>query len=117
MVTKLKNNSEYLEYIRNGMKENFSNWKESTASCLGEPNNNFQISFVKELYKIEFIKDKGLLESNIYFNNELIRLGYLRYNEILEKIPIQENRWRLSVCTELIDFYLDFLKSYFFRKE
>lgn len=117
MVTRLKNNTEYTEYIRKGMNDNFSDWNELTLSYLGELNNNFQISFEKAFYKIEFIKDKGLLECNIYFNNELIRLGYLHYNTIFKKIPSQDSTCRLSICTELIDYYVDFVKNYFLRIE
>lgn len=99
------------------MNDNFSDWKESTLSYLNEPNNNFQISFVKELYMIEFIKNRGLLECNIYINHELIRLGYLHYNSIFKIIPAQDKAWRLSVCTELIDYYVDFVENYFLRIE
>jgi len=115
MVTKLENNSEYLQYISKAMINKFSEWSESNVSYLIEPNNNFQISFVKDEYNIEFIKDKGLLEFKLYFKNEPIRLGYFHYNEILQKIPEQDKKWRFSICTELIDYYMSFIEKYFIR--
>lgn len=113
MVTKLKDNKEYIEYIRNKMKVFSAEWKEDGEPVYeGEPNNNFGISFKSELYKVQFIKDRGLLELRIYYNNEIIPLGYLLYNSILEKIPLQDSKWRTSLCIELIDFYIDFLRKY-----
>lgn len=117
MVNKLKDNKDYIEYIRKKMKDFFPEWKEDENTVYeGQPNNNFGVSFKSDLYKAQFIKDRGLLELNIYYNNEPIPLGYLLYNLILEKIPFQDSKWRTSLCTELIDFYIDFLQKYCIKK-
>jgi hypothetical protein len=113
MVTKFKDNKEYIVYIRKKMKYFFSDWKECSDTVFeGQPNNNFGISFENDLYKVQFIKDRGLLELNLYYNYELIPFGYLLYNLIFEKIPFQDPKWRTSLCIELIDFYILFLQKY-----
>jgi len=117
MVTKLKDNLQYIVYIRKKIQENFLEWEENSVAYEGQPNNNFGISFKKDLNKIQFIKDRGQLELNLYYQNEFVRLDNDFYNSILEHIPEQDPKWRLSICTELIDFYIDFLKCYYERKE
>ncbi len=113
MVTKLEENKDYIEYIRKKMKDVFSEWEEEDNTVYEEqPNNNFAISFKNDLYKVRFIKDRGLLEFSLYYNNERIPLGYLLYNLIIDKIPFQDSKWRLSLCIELIDFYIYFLQKY-----
>lgn len=113
MVNKLKDNKDYIEYIRKKMKDFFTEWKEDENTVYeAQPNNNFGISFKSDLYKVQFIKDRGLLELNIYYNSEPVPLGYLLYNLILEKKSFQDSKWRTSLCTELIDFYIDFLQKY-----
>lgn len=121
MVTKLKDNLSYVEYIRKQMKENISQCKEHGESVYeGQTNNNFQIDFVGNIqgyidstYKVSFVKDRGLLELRIYHKDEPVYLGFLLYNGIMEKIPEQDKNWRLTICKELIDYYVAFLKSYF----
>jgi len=112
MVTKLKNNLEYIKYIRKKMNENLPEWNEDTADYEGQPNNNFGISFVKNSYKFQLIKDRGLLEFNLYIKGKGVYIDNL-YNSILEEIPEQNAKWRLSLCVELIDFYIVFLKKYY----
>lgn len=121
MVTKLKDNLSYIKYIREKVKENFPDWIEyEEAVYEGQINNNFQISYIgniqgyiDSIYKISFVNDRGILELRIYDKEELVALGYLLYNLILEKIPSQDSNWRTSLCKELIDFYIDFLQKYF----
>nr|WP_315152093.1 hypothetical protein [uncultured Flavobacterium sp.] len=122
MVTKLKNNLSYIKYIRKGIQENFHSWEEyGVAVYENQLNNNFQIDYsafiqgyADSVYKISFVNDRGLLELRMYNKrDEQIDLGYLVYNSILAFIPDQDPKWRLTLCTELIDFYIDFLKNYF----
>lgn len=115
MVKTLKNNLDYIKYIRQRMNEIFPEWEEINVEYKVQANDNFGIYFKKDLYKVQLLKDRGLLECKIYFNEEPIRLGYLLYNSILDYIPEQNPKWRLSICIELIDFYVEFLKRYFFR--
>ena len=69
MVTRLKDNLEYIKYIRNNLKESFPEWEEyGEARFTNEVNNNFQISFIANAfgfpdstYKVSFVKDSGLL--------------------------------------------------------
>lgn len=122
MVTKLKNNLSYIKYIRKGIQENFHSWEEYGVEVYeNQLNNNFQIDYsasiqgyADSVYKISFVNDRGLLELRMYNKrDEQIDLGYLVYNSILAFIPDQDPKWRLTLCTELIDFYIDFLKNYF----
>ena len=122
MVTRLKDNLEYIKYIRNNLKESFPEWEEyGETRFTNEVNNNFQISFIANVfgftdstYKVSFVKDRGLLELDIYDKNgSLINLGYLLYNGIIKQIPNQDGKWVLSLCTELIDFYINFLDSFY----
>lgn len=115
MVKKLKDNIGYITYIRGEMKKSFPDWHEMDAVYENQPNNNFQISFVKDLNKIHFTKDRGLLELSLFYDNNQIQLGYLIYNSILKSIPEQDSKWRLTLCTELIDYYVTFIKKYFIR--
>ena len=85
MVKKLKDNIGYITYIRGEMKKSFPDWHEMDAVYENQPNNNFQISFVKDL------------------------------NSILKSIPEQDSKWKLTLCTELIDYYMTFIKKYFIR--
>jgi len=117
MVTKLKDNLTYIMYIRKKMKEKMPEWEEKGVAYEGQINNNFQLDFKYLDNNVSFVKDRGLLELRIYYQNELVLLGYLLYNFILKKIPDQDPRWRLSLCTELIDYYIDFLKCYYERDE
>lgn len=118
MVNKLEKNQDYIEYIRSKMKDVFSDWEEEgNAVYEAQPNNNFAISFKNDLYRVRFISDRGLLEFYLYYNHERIPLGYLLYNLIIEKIPSQDSNWRLSLCTELIDFYIYFLQKFVCRDQ
>ncbi len=117
MVTKLKDNKEYIEYIRKKMSYFFAEWEEDGTTVYEESNNNFGISFKNNLYKIRFVKERGLLELNIYYKNDIIPFGYLLYNSILDKIPSQDSKWRTSLCVELIDFYICFLQKYFIKSK
>jgi hypothetical protein len=120
MVTKLKDNKEYIEYIRKRMYESIPDCKQSGEPTYeGQMHNNFQYNFqgnfenyIDSPYKISFVNDRGLLELRIYDKGEQVNLGYLLYNLILENIPYQDSKWRTSLCVELIDFYVDFLKKY-----
>lgn len=124
MVTKLKDNSSYIKYIQNKIKESFPDWKEyGEAVYEGQINNNFGISYIGKIigysdsiYKVSFVKDRGLLELRVYKGENPIGFGYLIYNSILEYIPDQDPKWRTSLCTELIDYYIKFLNLYF-KKE
>ncbi|HEX3009609.1 MAG TPA: hypothetical protein VHO90_18540 [Bacteroidales bacterium] len=96
----------------------FTDWKEDETTVYeGQANNNFGISFKNDSYEVQFIKDRGLLELKIYYKNELVPLGYLLYNSILEKNPSQDSKWRTRLCVELIDFYLYFLQKYFIKSK
>ena len=113
MVTKFDDNKMYIDYIRKKMKYSFSEWEEDLNTAYeGQPNNNFGISFKSDLYKVQFIKDRELIEFNLYYNDEPVPFGYLLYNLILEKIPFQDLKWRTGLCIELIDFYISFLEKY-----
>lgn len=113
MVTKLENNIKYIDYIRKEMKHYFSDWVEDLNTVYeGQPNNNFGISFKSDLYKVQFVKDRGLLEFKLFYNEEPIPFGYLLYNLIHEKMPNQDSKWRTELCVELIDFYISFLEKY-----
>jgi hypothetical protein len=125
MVTKLKDNLSYIKYIREKVKESFPDWNElGEAVYEGQINNNFQINFIGNIqgyidsvYKISFVNDRGILELRIYDKEERVALGYLLYNLILEKIPSQDTKWRTSLCIELIDFYIYFLRKYFIKSK
>ena len=120
MVTKLKDNREYILYILQKMNVFFEEWEEiSNTNNQLEFNNNFQISFIgsvkgysESIYKVSFVKDRELLELRLYYNNEIIPFGYLLYNLIIEEIPSQDSKWRTNICEELIDFYISFLQKY-----
>ncbi len=125
MVTKLKDDFEYIKYIKVKIKREFPQWKEYDNLVFEEQiNNNFEISFIGYIdgysdsnYIISFIKDRGLLELKIYDKKgKLLTLGYLLYNGIIEYIPEQDIKWRLTLCTELIDYYIYFLKRFFKNK-
>jgi len=113
MVTTLKNNIEYIQCIRNKIKDKFPMWNELKVIYEGQPNNNFIISFNYELYTIDFIKDRGDLELNIYYDSKLIDLHESVY------LPLSKSgiKWPLTICIEIIDYYIDFLKDFFERKE
>lgn len=111
MVTKLKDNISYIRYIRKQMSKSLPEWKEDNVAYEGQPNNNFVISYKKDLYEIKLVKDRGLLELNIYNNEEPIRISTTLYNSILDNIPDQNPSWRLSLCVELIDYYINYLKK------
>jgi hypothetical protein len=116
MVTKLSDNKDYIEYIRKRMKDFFPEWKEESGTVYEkQPNNNFIISFKSDLYKVKFLKDRGLLEFYLFYDNTPVPFGYLLYNLIIEKIPFQDSKWRLSLCVELIDFYIFFLQKYYIK--
>ena len=110
MVTKLENNKEYIDYIRNRMEEELPYWEEKGLRYKNQINNNFQIDFMWKNKELSFIKDRGLLHVNEYGANNRSCIGNLIYDSILEYIPFQNPRWRLSICTELIDYYIDFIK-------
>lgn len=124
MVTKLKSNLSYIKYIRNKVKDSFPDWKEENDTVYEDQiNNNFGISYLgnidgysDSLYKVLFVKDRGLLELRIYSKEGyLIDLGYLIYNGIMSNIPSQNKKWPLELSCELIDYYMDFLKLFFKR--
>lgn len=116
MVTKLKDNFGYIKYIQEEMKKNLPDWQEAGASFEDQINNNFQINFEFLENKVSFVKDRGLLELRIFIRDNPIGLGYLLFNSILDIIPEQDKKWRTAICTELVDYYIHFLKSYFIRK-
>lgn len=95
------------------MGKNLAEWQEEDVAYEGQPNNNFVISYRKGLYKIKFVKDRGLLELNIYKNEEPIKISSSLYNSILVNIPDQNPSWRLSLCVELIDYYINYLKNHY----
>ena len=108
MVTKLKDNLTYIMYIRKEMKEEMPEWEEDGNAYEGQINNNFQIDFKYLDNNISFVKDRGLLELRFYKEDNPIDLSCM-YDSILEHIPNQDPKWRLSLCTELIDYYIDSL--------
>jgi hypothetical protein len=114
MVTKLKSNEEYILYVRKKITENLPKWKELTAKFEGQPNNNFVISFRKETDKVEFIKDRGLLEMKIYLDDKMIDTNEL-YGLIGENVVGQSPNWPLSICKELIDFYVSYLRNHYYN--
>ena len=101
MVKKLKDNIGYITYIRGEMKKSFPDWHEMDAVYENQPNNNFQISFVKDLNKIHFTKDRGLLELSLYYDNNQIQLGYLIYNSI--NILSEIRKYQISrICDPMV---------------
>jgi hypothetical protein len=98
-------------YIREKMEEHLPEWKENEFAYDGEINNNFYINFQYLKNKISFIKDRGLLELNFYYQNEQVHFDCDMYDSILKYIPEQNSKWILSICTELIDYYINFLKN------
>ncbi len=94
------------------MNENLPEWREDDAGYEGLPNNSFQIDFKLLDNKAQFIYDRGDLFMNIYNLDGLINKGEGFYNSIIEHIPSQDPKWRLTLCTELIDYYIDFLKNW-----
>ena len=126
MVTKLKDNISYIKYIQKSIKESFPDWKEYGEIVYeGQIHDNFGISYIgnikgypDSIYKISFVKDRGLLELKIYDKNvNTADLGFLIYNGVSKYVPGQDKKWRLTLCTELIDYYIIFLKSYFEKNE
>ena len=117
MVTKLKDNHSYINYIRKKMDKNFPEWEENSVAYENQPNNNFGITFKLADSKIQFIKDRGQLE--LIFNNkyEIINFGNIINISILDKIPEQNPNWLTSICTELIDYYIDSLKLHFEKED
>ncbi len=113
MVVKLKNNLEYVTYIRESVNKQFCSWDELSVKYEGEINNNFQITFTFLDDRISFVKDRECLELVIYNDDNLVPLGYLLYNLVRIYIPSQDEKWRLSICVELIDCYIYFLKLYY----
>lgn len=107
------------------MNERFPNWKEyGEAVYEDQINNNFQIDYIGNIqgysdsvYKVSYVKDRGLLELKMYHKDEPLHLGFLVYNGINKSIPDQDPKWSLTICTELIDYYIEFLKSYFEKNE
>jgi hypothetical protein len=117
MVTKLKDNLEYIKYIRKKIKGKFIGLEECGETAFEDQiHNNFSISFKKEIYRIQFVKDRGLLELRIFRDNSLVDKGRDFYDSILENVPDQDKKWRLSICIELIDYYVVFLTQ-FLKKE
>ncbi|MFN6944821.1 MAG: hypothetical protein ACK4ND_07715 [Cytophagaceae bacterium] len=122
MVTKLKDNLSYIKYIQKKMKERFFEWKQYEEVAQGQINDNFRISYIGNIkgyndsqYRVSFVKDRGLLELKIYYKDEPVHFGFLLFNGIIKNIPDQDPKWRLTLCTELIDYYIDFLISFFFK--
>lgn len=95
------------------MKKVLPEWKEDGVVYEGQINNNFQIDFKLFDCKISFIKDRGILQVGYYKLNNYVSIGNIIYDSILKMIPDQNPNWRLSICTELIDYYINFLKQYF----
>jgi len=124
MVTKLKDNISYIKYIREKVEENFPEWNEyGGAVYKNQINNNFQVDYIGSIigytdsvYKVSFIKDRGLLELKLYYQNNPVFLGYLISNGIIENISDQDKKWSLSICVELIDYYIEFLKFFFIKQ-
>ncbi len=92
------------------MTEFLPDWTEDKAAYEGQPNNNFGISFKKDDFKIQFIKDRSLLEISIFEKDESVKLNDL-FSRIIEFIPDQDSQWRLAICVELIDYYMEFLRK------
>jgi len=121
MVKKLKNNHSYIKYIENKIKGKFPEWKQySEAVYKGQINNNFQIDYIGNIrgytdsvYKISFVKDRDMLELRIYYQSTPVHLGHLISNGIIKNIPDQDKKWLLSICVELIDYYIEFLELFF----
>jgi len=124
MVTRLKDNLSYIEYIRKKVKDKFPEWKEFSVAFEGQPNNNFQINYTgkiegyyESVFKLSFTKDRGLLELRLSYQNNPVFFGHLISNGIIENIPSQNKKWPLGLCVELIDYYIEFLELFFRKKE
>ena len=117
MVTKLKDRRSYIKYIRKMIKEVFPAWEETESAYEELPNNRFYINFKYLNNKIIFVSERADLFLDIYDFDNLINKGDNFYDLILENIPGQDSRWRLSLCTELIDYYIEYLKVYFKNKD
>ena len=125
MVKNLKNNHSYIKYIENKIKKKFPEWKQySDAVYEGQINNNFRIDYIGNIrgytdsvYEISFVKDRGLLELRIYHQSAPVHLGHLISNGIIQNIPDQDKKWILSICVELIDYYIEFLELFFEKRE
>lgn len=115
MVTKLKDNSGYIKYIRKKMKLSLPTWKEVGVNYENQIHNNFQIDFEFLENRVSFVKDRELLELRMFSGEKPIRLGYLLYNSILDFVPEQDQKWRTTVCVELVDYYINFLKSFYIK--
>lgn len=121
MVKKLKNNHSYIKYIENKIKEKFPEWKQSREAVYNDKiNNNFQIDYIGNIrgytdsvYEISFVKDRDMLELRIYYQSTPVHLGHLISNGIIKNIPDQDKKWLLSICVELIDYYIEFLELFF----
>ena len=53
------------------------------------------------------------VELRAYYNEQYINISNEVYDSILKKIPEQNPNWLLSLCVELIDYYIDLLKEYY----
>jgi hypothetical protein len=105
-MVRLKNNEEYIGYIRMKMHSTIRDMVEIDTVYEGEPNNNFQIDFYHLDDRISIIKDRGYLGLEIKRNSKNIEINFLD-----ERI----NNMYLSV--ESIDYYIDFLKRFYEDKE
>ncbi|MBP5318938.1 MAG: hypothetical protein J6Y77_06020 [Paludibacteraceae bacterium] len=108
----MKDSKEYVEYIKKSVKTTFPKWKE-LFSGNEDANGRFGVIYVYNKIEIEFVQDRGGLELVLSKNNkEPINFSWEDIKQgILKEIPDQDHKWFCSTCTELIDFYINFLKD------
>lgn len=100
-MVKLKNNIEYIEYIKNKMLSIFNNitildyYTEQTDGRFG-------IYFLYDTNKILISSSRGYLGLDIYSKENLIEVNRL-----------DENINNLFLSVDSIDYYIDFLRLYF----
>lgn len=115
MVTKLKNNEEYITYIQNQMTLFFPENELVFCAYHNQINNNFQIGYVLGGISIIFTKDRGLMELDITKNGRYPKNYRWEdlYNkgEILKFIPGQSTKFLTICCVEIIDYYFYYLKE------
>jgi hypothetical protein len=116
MVTRLKNNFEYIKYIRRKIKDAFPLWKEFLCEYEELPNCAFEIAYKYNSIDIEFIKHKSDFELRIYKNNTYpSNFSWENdiHKRIVDSIPDMDREWYCTPCVELVDFYINFLKERF----
>ena len=114
MVTRLKNNFEYIRLIRERINKTFPSWKEFLCEYEGLPNGAFGIAYKYNTIDIEFIKHKSDFELRIYKNNKYpSNFSWEKdiHKGIIDSIPDMDPEWYCTPCVELVDFYINFLKE------